>query len=435
MTVPRRVSLLHSRGLLRPLPPVARSALGSVVTGFGGQLALLVSGIIATRVLGPEDRGYLALLALVPATLATVFLFGSNSAATYYIAKTPGHTKAIIQSLIPLASTQLFLCLLSQGIILWILLQHEPQEVRLAGLISIGVGPALVVREYGLCILQGLQRFRPYNLLRLLPAGAYSILLLAAISFGKRSLVAIASVWVLTNISSTLALAVVVWRTLRCSDSSSITFSRGEVIKFGIKGFLGSATPLETFRVDQFVVGLFLTPTALGIYVASLAFTNLPRFIAQSLGMVALPYIAARPTRSAAYRAMWRFFAMTIGSSVAIATVLAAGAGFLVPFVFGQAFDSAVRPTQILLLGAVLFSGRRILSECLRGLGYPAMGSKAEIVSWITLIPTLVLLVPRWQLQGVAFSLVIAAASGLAMVAMGALGIRRDFQPVSAAPG
>ena len=48
---------------------------------------------------------------------------------------------------------------------------------------------------------------------------------------------------------------------------------------------------METFRLDQAVVGLFLTPAALGLYVVGLAFANLPRFIAQSVGYIAYPRI------------------------------------------------------------------------------------------------------------------------------------------------
>ena len=70
----------------------------------------------------------------------------------------------------------------------------------------------------------------------------------------------------------------------------------------------GGSPPVETYRVDQSVVALFLAPTALGYYVAALAFTNLPRFVAQSFAIVANPAIARQPTHEAATRSMWRFF-------------------------------------------------------------------------------------------------------------------------------
>ena len=45
------------------------------------------------------------------------------------------------------------------------------------------------------------------------------------------------------------------------------------------------------------VIGLFLAPAALGLYVVAQAFTNLPRFISESVGAVAYPNIAASADR------------------------------------------------------------------------------------------------------------------------------------------
>ncbi len=68
------------------------------------------------------------------------------------------------------------------------------------------------------------------------------------------------------------------------------------MVAFGAKGLLGANSPIEYYRVDQAVVGLFLTPVALGLYSVALAFTNLPRSIANSLGVVAYPHVAVQRT-------------------------------------------------------------------------------------------------------------------------------------------
>jgi O-antigen/teichoic acid export membrane protein len=178
---------------------------------------------------------------------------------------------------------------------------------------------------------------------------------------------------------------------------------------------------LETFRLDQVVVGFFLSPAALGIYVASLAFTNLPRFIAQSLSMVAMPYVASRPDRHSARRASWRFFGATLAGAGLITIVLVVTADMIVPLVFGEDFHDAVHPTRLLLFGALLFSVRRIVSECLRAMDRPGIGTIAEVTSWIVLVPLVVLLAPRWELDGVAAAVAISAAVSLIAVIWGAI--------------
>ena len=86
------------------------------------------------------------------------------------------------------------------------------------------------------------------------------------------------------------------------------------LVAFGAKGLLGSNSPVEYYRLDQAVVGLFLTPVALGLYVAALAFTNLPRFISTSVGMVAYPHVASVKDPSEATRKLWRFFSITVAA-------------------------------------------------------------------------------------------------------------------------
>ena len=100
-----------------------------------------------------------------------------------------------------------------------------------------------------------------------------------------------------------------------------------EMVAFGAKGLLGASSPIEYYRLDQAVVGLFLTPVALGIYAVALAFTNLPRFISTSVGMVAYPHVAAQSDPVEARRQLWRFFLLTVAACAAVVAALEVSAG------------------------------------------------------------------------------------------------------------
>ena len=91
------------------------------------------------------------------------------------------------------------------------------------------------------------------------------------------------------------------------------------LLRFGIRGWLGTATPSEALRLDQVIVGLLLSPSALGLYVVGGSFSNLPRFIAQSVGLVAYPRIAAESDTSLAIRSLKRHLnaVLVIGGIVA----------------------------------------------------------------------------------------------------------------------
>jgi len=197
--------------------------------------------------------------------------------------------------------------------------------------------------------------------------------------------------------------------------------------RFGARGFLGSNSPLNTFRLDQMVIGLSLTPVALGISVSALSFTSLPKFVAQSLASVA-PYIANSGDRKLASKTMWRFFVAT-SINLLVAMLIALAAEPLVLPLFGDAFLDSVPVVQILLVSAVVIGARRVLSEGMRAMGFPGVGSTAEAVSWIFLVASLAVLAPYWQLIGIAVSIVLSNAVSLGSVLHRALGGESRMAP------
>jgi Na+-driven multidrug efflux pump len=90
-----------------------------------------------------------------------------------------------------------------------------------------------------------------------------------------------------------------------------------------------------------------------------------------------------------------------------VAAVLAVTSHTLVRFFFGQEFAAAGSIMRVLLLSAVLFSLRRVLNDCARGLGKPEFGAVAELSSWLTAVPALAILATQWHEVGVAWSMVL----------------------------
>lgn len=185
-----------------------------------------------------------------------------------------------------------------------------------------------------------------------------------------------------------------------------------DLTRFGAKSFLGTASPIDTFRIDQAAVAALLSPTALGIYAAALGFTNLPRFIGLSVGVVAFPTLAADPSTPGARRKILHYAALTFALSLLVVIPLLILAPWLVTLLLGSDFAASVPIVRILLVGSLYYSLRRVLIDALRGLGYPQDGTIAEIIVWVAVVTTLPWLASRYDLTGVAVSLVISAAAG-----------------------
>jgi len=398
---------------------------GSLLSGVGAQAALLVSGVLVARMLGVEDRGYLALLILTPFIVSQLGGLGLPVSASYFVAREPAHARAIARSL---AGAYLYQALCTVGVhfvALYLLTRDDPQMVWSAGLVTLTVGPATLAHQYGLGLLQGQQRFRPFNLLRLAPVGAYAIAIMLLFFVGTGNLIFTAvaySVSVVAAGSATLTIALVGLR----HEGAPPSPSRREMVRFGLRGLLGSAAPSETFRLDQAVVGLFLSPAALGLYVVGLGFTNLPRFLGQSVGMVAYPRVASSADAAGARRATWRFVAFAGVMSLLVVGVLEIIAGWLLPFFFGEEFAPALPLVRILLIAALFWSVRRTLTDAVRGGGLPALGSVAELASWVTLPLALAVLLPLGGVEGVALAMVLSAVASLATLVIGFVAVSRE---------
>jgi O-antigen/teichoic acid export membrane protein len=91
----------------------------------------------------------------------------------------------------------------------------------------------------------------------------------------------------------------------------------------------------------------------------------------------------------------------------------------LIPFFFGNAFRNSVGVTQIMLISAFIVSVRRVLSDGMRGAGYPTLGTYGEVVGLVLLLPLLVVLVPMAGITGAATAMAIAAAGGFCTLLIG----------------
>lgn len=365
---------------------------------------------MAARILGAEDRGNLALLVLFPAVLSQIGSLGLPLATTYRLSSGPGRAGEIVRLLAAPVALQAVVLTAIDVVFLAVIFWSDPHDVQLAALITLGAVPAALAQLYGLAVLQGQQRFLAFNVLRTLPAAAYSAAVLALWAAGSGDLVNISVAWIASSAAVGIVTVVVAIRGLPLGRAADRARALSGMLRFGLRGLLGSASPVETFRLDQAVVGLVLSRTSLGLYVAGLAFANLPRFIAQSIGYVAYPRVAAQPTEAEGRAELWQFFWLAVGVCSTIVLALELAAGWLVPFFFTHEFDGAISLTRILLVSALFLSARRVLTDGAAGLGRPGLGTVAEISSWGFLGVALAVLTPLLGARGVALALAVSSA-------------------------
>jgi O-antigen/teichoic acid export membrane protein len=316
------------------------------------------------------------------------------------------------------------------AVVIAIVIWPRDSSLRTAALISLAWTPALASQEYGLAILQGQRRFFSFNVLRQVPAFINALVAVALLVIRWHDTALIVAMLVLPNL--VLGATALVLALGRPSDAAldGRQIPLRQMILFGAKGMLGSSYPVESFRLDQLVVGLFLSASDLGIYVVALSFINLPRIISQSIGFVAYPQVAAERDMAKQRSAIWRYFWATTVITAMVVVGLELFLPGLVTLFFGLQFAGAIPVSRVLLVAAVFLSARRILSEVMKGAGNPAAGSIAELASFAALVPAFLVLARSLHLVGVGLALAISAGVGLAALVL--LDLARQKRPVLA---
>lgn len=409
--------------------PASRPVLGSLASAAYGQIALVATGVLSARALGPADRGYLALVILIPAVVQGVGSLGLPRSVTYFIASNPAQENAILRAIRTPAFAQAIVLTLLQTGILAVIVAVEPPHVRWAAVVVLPLLAANLTEAYGKAILQGQQRYLAFNVLRNTATTLYLGGLAIVVIAGHAGLIEFAIAYVVANVLAAV-LTIVVAHMGRPVQRTPNEVSQRMLLRFGLRGYLASLSPIAAFRLDQIVVGLLLSPKALGLYVVGLAFTNLPGFIARSIGFIAFPKVAGATDRRS--DEMRRFFWFAIALSGMAVLVLELTAGWLVPLFFGSEFEEAINLARILLIGGFFDGARQILTDTSSGSGRPGLGSIAEVTSWVALVASLAVLMPIWGATGVAAATALAAAASFVVLAVLVRRIGGSVDPVAA---
>lgn len=409
-----------ARALARRYPG---ATLPTVLTGFGVQGVIVVSGILAARLLGVEDRGHLALFWIIVLILSQLTTFGLPSASTYFIAEGRASARSMATSLRKVACVQATGVLPLHAVVLWVSLGDAERYVQVAGAVTLAVCPALIAHQYGLALLQGSQKFVAFNLLRALPSTAYSAGVVVAYVSGSATLLGVTVIWVVATVlcgATTVTVALAAGRRGGAGNADSAP-SRSETFRFGRRAMLGTFSGFEQLQLDQAVVALVLTSRDLGVYVVALAFSNLPRLVASSIGIVAFPAVAVARASGREIAVLRRYVLITLTVCGGLVALLEVAAPWLTRAFFGAEFAAAGELARILLAAALLQSLRRVISDAARGAGYPRLGSVAEVGSWLVFVPAAFLWSNAAGLTGFGYAVVVGSAGGLILVSVGLL--------------
>jgi O-antigen/teichoic acid export membrane protein len=392
-----------------PLLLVAR-AVGTLGASSIIFASLFVGSVLIARMLGVEARGVVAAAVLLPTIVAYAGELGVSAAAGYLIGERRTERGVVVGTALTLA-TGLSAVLVLVSLVLTLIVPLPDSARGLAFVFALFVPLNLLQRVF-FTVLQAELRMNALNAVRVAGGVVYVGGLAALPALGADSTRgAVAALLVGNAVWLALSAALVARGPLRAWDDAVAR----RLLGYGLRAHLGSMSPLDSLRLDQLVLAIFLPAHALGLYVtaASVALSN--RLLGVSFGIVAFP-VAARTPRGHGRPVLLRLVAATGLLSAAAAAIEIVFGRDLLRIFFPPEFADAYAPLVILVLASVLMNVRGVTGDWLRGRGRPGAATIAEAVSLAVLLPGFVVL---WngEVTGVATVVLVASAASLAVTA------------------
>lgn len=380
-------------------------------------------GVLFARLLPPTDRGILALVLLLPVTLAYFADLGVSQAIVYLLGRKKRSLEAV-------AGTTLALALLLGGVAAlvmwlaraWILPAFFKSVPSSYYLFALGLLPVLLLDTYLLSILRGQQRFAVFNFRRLLTP----VFLLAGVIFltgvgglGVRGAV------IAFAISTLLGLLLSFWFVGYSVAHTSETSLRlrfqpslaGEAVAFGLKSYAQNLVGHLHYRLDVYLLALFLPPAQVAFYAIATAVAEVAFYLPDSVGTVLFPKLSAEReerihelTAEVSRHTLWITALATLG-------LLAAG-GWLIPLAYGQAYRPAIAPFMVLMPGCLAMAVYKILTRNFTSRNRQQVSILAASVSLVSNIALNILLIPRMGVIGAALASLISYTTAATILAL-----------------
>jgi len=383
------------------------STFGASVMGF---LLSIITSILIARAVGPKGKGILALVFLASGQAASFLSLGVESALIYYVGS--GQVKK--QS----ASSTSFLLSLGLGVlaagfmvgVLHFVLKEGSFPIWALIYLSALLLPLTIYSRYLEVIGRAEGRIAELAGLSLIERVLQPLLILLCYLF-FRSVPAILAVSILSSLISTAVSFVFYakWGYFppRLFFSNKLVAKR--LVSYGLKGHVGTVFQSLNYRLDMYIVALFLSAAQVGIYSVAVRFSEILWIIPNALGIVIAQRAASR-----SWEEVNRITASVTRLTLAIMAISCVAWAFLgkmlIPLFYGQAFSEAVDALLWLLPGTLLLGLWKNLLNDVVSRGYPLLKTLSSGAGVGATILFDLLLIPKYGIEGAAVASSIAYA-------------------------
>lgn len=372
------------------------------------------TGIITARALGPGGRGEQAAMVLWPQFLAYSLTLGLPTALLYNLKRHPDERSQLFSVALILGTAMgTFATLVGLTIIpLW-LDQYSPEVVRFAQLIM-PLSPVLLLMLLFTFVLQAREEFRLYNVVRYLhPLMTLLVLLLLAV-LGLLTPFNATLAYVLPPIPLFLWMSIRLWRLYR-PVWRDLRAAYERTISYGLRSYAVELLGPTTSQLDRVLVVGLLDPALTGLYVVALSLSRVLNAFQTAVVAVLFPRATGRPVEEVVELSGRAARVSTVATALSAAGIMLLGP-WVLGLVYGREFLDAVPVFRLLLAEVALGGTTWVLAQAYMVLDRPGIVSTMQAVGATLSVVLMLLLIPRYGLEGAGMALLISTAARLVFV-------------------
>ncbi len=192
-------------------------------------------------------------------------------------------------------------------------------------------------------------------------------------------------------------------------------------LRYGLRVQPGSLAQTIGYRLDFYLLNIFLGPQALGIYVVATNLAEALWMAPYALSIALLPRVStnnAAEAQRVTAQAMRLTFVVSVVSGLAVFAL----SELLIRLAYGPRFLPAAPVLRILLVGTVVFSMQKVLANYFIGQGRAGWFLRATLLAMAVNLGLNLVLIPAWGVPGAAFAS--AVSYSLSTLVLGGLFLR-----------
>ncbi len=362
-----------------------------------------VTSLLSAWALGPEGRGDLTVITMWLFVFALFGTLGLPYAHRYWIARKPEWTSEIFSNtIVYIGIVSVIAILIAWQIVPFVISEQKPEIIWYTQLFLLNI-PIILLNEMLRGQLEGAKIFGWLGAARLSFIIVQAVVYLIYYSFSELTLEHALFVIIGGQIICACLMLFAVIHKMRPRWKLDFNVFRTEIY-YGIRSYFGIVTEFAVWRLDQLMLTAMATSTIVGLYTVAVAVAEITATLASSISDALMPEVAASNNVQDASTLLAKSLRLTLYAQFLTLIPLWIVAPYILSLVFGAKFIAATTALRILLIGSIVWSSALIIISGLNGLGSPGLSTIARIASAATTIIALLLILPRWGMDGAAIS-------------------------------